>query len=64
MLYGSSNKPLVTRMMENIFKRQPKYEEDWKVTVKVILDAFTEKSVRVLGEDAGKGAIKLNMSNR
>ena len=37
VLYGASNGPLLTKMIENIFKNQPRYNEDLQAVVPTIL---------------------------
>ena len=64
-LYGTSNQPLVTKMVSNIFDKQPRYMEDWKMTVKIILETLQEVSKKVLMEEAmfGRKETKLGKSS-
>jgi len=40
VLYGASNGPLVGKMIENIFRQQPKYHHDLQMVVPTILQVF------------------------
>ena len=33
VLYGGSNKPLLTKLVANVFKVQPQYKKDWSMAV-------------------------------
>ena len=37
VLYGEGNRPLLSKMITNLFETQPKYEEDWCSTIKSLL---------------------------
>ena len=50
-IYGEANKELVAKMVGNIFKRQPRYEEDWGNMVGVVLGELSAVCERVMGAD-------------
>ena len=55
-LYGASNKPLLAKMVENVFEKQPKYAEDWEGMVRgSVMEVFTKM-------EAGgqEGAVRLD----
>ena len=37
VLYGEGNRPLLSKMITNLFESQPKYVEDWCSTIKSLL---------------------------
>ena len=37
VLYGEGNRPLLSKMIANLFEHQPKYVEDWCSTIKSLL---------------------------
>ena len=37
VLYGEGNRPLLSKMITNLFESQPKYVEDWYSTIKSLL---------------------------
>ena len=42
VLYGEGNRPLLSKMIANLFERQPKYVEDWCSTIKSLLLVSTK----------------------
>lgn len=65
VLYGHSNQPLLSKMVANIFKRQPQYEDDWEVMVRLMIETLTKMTVKILKEDQGtQGAIRLDRSTK
>lgn len=62
VLYGSSNGPLLTKMLSNIFSQQPKYYDDLRATVPAIIGVLygiAEKCGVNLGSMSGS-PVKLN----
>ena len=60
-LYGANNRSILVKMVGNIFKRQPKYEQDWKVTVGTVMECLGRVEGRVLRREEGKGgAVRLD----
>jgi activating signal cointegrator complex subunit 2 len=57
-LYGSSNQPLLSKMVSNIFKCQPKYYEDLKTTITGTLQALerTIDEVNSIGQSASSSS--------
>ena len=51
VLYREGNRPLLSKMIANLFEHQPKYVEDWYSTIKSLLLVST---VNVLLNIAGK----------
>ena len=63
-LYGSGNGPLLSKMVANVFERQPQYQEDWKAMVDVIMETLSQQALQVQGGVASKGAVRLDKSSR
>ena len=37
VLYGEGNRPILAKMIANLFEKQPKYVEDWCATIKSMI---------------------------
>ncbi len=51
VIYGEDNKELVSKMVDNFFRKQPRLEEDWRSMVASILSELTAMSDRVTSRD-------------
>lgn len=60
VLYVASNKPLLIKMVANIFEKQPQYEGDWEVMVGMVMETLTGVAARVQGEEGERGAVRLD----
>lgn len=60
VLYGRNNRPLLTKMVGNIFEKQPKYEEDWEMMVGMAMESLSNVAVKVLREGGESGAVRLD----
>ena len=49
-------------MVTNVFKRQPKYEEDWRQVVSGVLCTLSTMSDKLMGEEGG--AVRLDGQSR
>ncbi len=63
-LYGGGNRPLLTKMVANVFEKQPHYEEDWKGMVGVIMETLSRQALKVQGTVASVGAVRLDKTFR
>lgn len=61
-LYSSSNQPLLVKMVGHVFERQPHYQEDWRVMVRMLMDGLSETAGKVLRETGERGAVRLDRS--
>merc|ERR1719370_2206846 len=60
VLYGGDNKPIVAKMMENVFKQQPKYMDDVRSSVATMINVLkTLREKCGVGADATSGAAPL-----
>lgn len=55
-LYHTCNQPLLTKMINNIFKRQPRYQDDLKSALNSVLKLLEDVTVECVGRgmEAGK----------
>lgn len=60
-LYGSGNGPLLRKMVANVFKQQPRYQEDWKAMVGLVMETLSQQYSAVQGR---KRAMRLDRSSR
>ena len=64
-LYGSSNRPLLAKMLSNLFQQQPKYSRDWEaMVVGVVLPVFPKMAGKVLSREGAVGVVRLDRARK
>ena len=59
-LYQTCNQLLLTKMVSNIFQRQPRYQDDLKSALNTVLNLLDRVTGECVGEGGGKkGAVRL-----
>ena len=54
-LYHTCNHALLVKMIANVFKRQPKYQDDLKSALKSVLKLLDRVTGECVGEGGGEG---------
>ena len=53
-LYHTCNQPLLTKMINNIFTRQPRYQDDLKSVLNSVLNLLDHVTEECVGEGGGE----------
>ena len=56
-LYHTCNQPLLAKMIDNVFKRQPRYHDDLKSALNSVLKLLEDVTVECVGEGREGGKV-------